>query len=394
VPLKSVFSRLRSLYAVIRTGESETSRYLRNEIGALRNCAISERARVNTELQALHGYIIPGLQRLEKEVSGLHDYAVQELERLSNEISRFHGYTIPEVARLSEEVSRLHGYAVGELIRLVDEMCGIRKEVSQLHNYAVQDVGDLRDEQRRLHVLVTGRLTTQVECLNRQIYGLKRNLYHSGLPMASEAFNGQFSKQMIFADLCTAFGFDVFVETGANLGFTTQFLSRLGKPVHGVEIDPGFYEEAQERLRNVPNVHLHLGDSPDFLRSLTAGVLSDRELAFFYLDAHWRDYLPLPDELGIIASQHPRGVVMIDDFKVEDDCGYGYDSYANGQEVTLAFLTEELRHHQWQVFFPVLPSDRDHMATDILPPRGTAVLGCEPEIVAGLTLVASLRPWP
>jgi hypothetical protein len=85
---------------------------------------------------------------------------------------------------------------------------------------------------------------------------------------------------------------------------------------------------------------------------------------------------------------------MIDDFKVEDDVGYGYDSYDGGQEITLAYLHEELRNHGWQVFFPALPSIHDHMLTDILPPRGTAVVAREPKIVSTLRQLQSLRQWP
>jgi hypothetical protein len=46
----------------------------------------------------------------------------------------------------------------------------------------------------------------------------------------------------------------------------------------------------------------------------------------FYLDAHWEEYLPLRDELQLIYNNFPRAVVLVDDFKVDDDLGYGFDS--------------------------------------------------------------------
>jgi hypothetical protein len=233
-----------------------------------------------------------------------------------------------------------------------------------------------------------------LEYLNRELYGLKRELYHSGETADERAFNGQFSKHRIFADLCAVFSFQSFVETGANTGWTTRFICRQGKPVHAVEIAPNFFKQAKQNLNDQPQAHLTLGESSEFLYTLCNNTLSRRDLAFFYLDAHWRDRLPLAEELNIIAIHHARAVVMIDDFKVEDDSGYGYDLYEGGQEITLAFLHDEILKHGWQVFFPVLPSAHDHMITDILPPRGTAVLSADPEIAKMLRQVSSLRHWP
>ena len=87
-------------------------------------------------------------------------------------------------------------------------------------------------------------------------------------------------------------------------------------------------------MQGEPQVRLFLGDSPVILDQLTKTGLHPNDLTFFYLDAHWRDALPLREELRIIATQHACAVVMVDDFKVEDDSGYGFDIYGNGCEMS------------------------------------------------------------
>ncbi len=330
---------------------------------------MSELARVKTEVDKLRSQTVPGVEHLVREVSNLHDHSVSGLARINVELSNLQRQALPEIARLSEQVTGLRGESV-------------------------QKFDHIRDEQSRLHSLVTARLAAQLEYLNREVYELKRGLYHSGATQDEHAFNGQFSKHRIFDDLCAAFSFQCFVETGFNVGSTTRFLCRRGKPVYAVEVDRCFYEQAEERLPNDPQLHVVLGESSEFLRTLMTRTLAENELAFIYLDAHWRAHLPLREELSIIATHHPRAVAMIDDFKVEGDLGYGYDSYDNGQEITLAFLNGELREHNWQIFFPVMPSAHDHVITDILPPRGTAVSSCDAELVRVLRQIPSLRYWP
>ena len=370
-----------------------------NEIAALRRDTVSEFARLNGELGKLCAEALPAVERLGRELTALHDYAVSEFVRHDGELGKLHAEALPAVERLGREVSTLHDHVVSEFARHDGELGKLQKpeganlgnEISALHDIADRKIESLRGEQSRLHGLVAGRLMANLQQLNQQIYDLKRSLFHPCVTPEPDAFNGQFSKHQIFCDLCEAFPFDVFVETGANAGSTTRFLARSGKPVYSVEIDRGFYEQAQERLRAETRVHLMLDDSAQFLEKLTAGTLSETDLVFFYLDAHWNGRLPLQQELSIIRAQHAHAVVMIDDFKVEDDVGYGYDSYDGGQEITLAYLHEELRNHGWQVFFPALPSIHDHMLTDILPPRGTAVVAREPKIVSTLRQLQSLR---
>src|SRR5258705_166432 len=57
---------------------------------------------------------------------------------------------------------------------------------------------------------------------------------------------------------------------------------------------------------------------------------------FFYLDAHWDADAPVREELRIIAGHRPDVVMMIDDFCVPDDAGYGFDAqYGPGKRLTM-----------------------------------------------------------
>jgi predicted O-methyltransferase YrrM len=251
----------------------------------------------------------------------------------------------------------------------------------------------LEGEVSRLHGLVTGHLSEQVKVLNKQIYDLKRQLHHADKVVDRKALNGQFSKHRIFSALCERLSFDAFVETGTYLGNTTLFLAGCGKPVYTVESNPLHYKKASALLSDCQSVHLFLDDSPRFLQQLLSEGVARQDLIFFYLDAHWYAPLPLGDEIRQIASLHPRGVVMIDDIKVEEDDGYGYDSNGDKEEISLAYLESALIESDWRVFFPSMPSAIDHNAGDILMPRGTAVAACDEEIVSILESMSDLRSW-
>jgi hypothetical protein len=52
---------------------------------------------------------------------------------------------------------------------------------------------------------------------------------------------------------------------------------------------------------------------------------------FFHLDAHWEGDLPLQEEIEIILGRFPNFLIMIDDFRVPGDSGYGFDDYGRGK---------------------------------------------------------------
>ena len=167
------------------------------------------------------------------------------------------------------------------------------------------------------------------------------------------AFNGQDNRKRIVSDLFSRVSFNAIVETGTYGGATSAFLCQFGLPVYTVEINPRFFAFAALRLRQHRKlIHMHEGDSPSFLRELAKADECPKSNVFFYLDAHWREHLPLKDELEIIFSNWSNSVVMVDDFQVPGT-EYGYDDYGPGRALNITYL-EPLKHLQTWRFFPSL----------------------------------------
>ncbi len=211
--------------------------------------------------------------------------------------------------------------------------------------------------------------------------------------VASEAagFNGQHHRKKIFTDLVSACGFDRLIETGTYSGDTTAFMATTtGLPVHTCEANATFQALARSRVAGIPRIHFHTGDSRQCLRSLLADPSSqdwvNRPL-FFYLDAHWHADLPLVEEIALIASYAKDFVIMIDDFQVNDDPGYGYDNYGGDRVLTLSTLSAVVGRFQLRAYYPSLSSDLESGAR-----RGCVILARSDGIGGKIQALASLRP--
>ena len=99
-------------------------------------------------------------------------------------------------------------------------------------------------------------------------------------------------------------------------------------------------------------------------------TLPARSRVLFYLDAHWKDDLPLVEELRIITGSDLQWVVMIDDFKVPFDDGYSYDDYGPGKALNLDLLS--FLKDRSTFFFP-----RPHSSEETGAVRGTCVLASD-----------------
>jgi hypothetical protein len=152
--------------------------------------------------------------------------------------------------------------------------------------------------------------------------------------------NGQERRREIVRDLAKAIEFDRVLETGTYRGSSTRFFADVfGIPVETVENNRRFFVYSRSRLRRESRITVEFGDSRAFLRRLAALPSARTETVFVYLDAHWEDDLPLAEELRIVASTWTRCVVMIDDFGVPGDSGYGYDdSYGPEKSLVEAYL--------------------------------------------------------
>jgi hypothetical protein len=149
------------------------------------------------------------------------------------------------------------------------------------------------------------------------------------------ALNGQIRRRAAFEAIITATRPEEIVETGTYRGATTAFLSqRFGLPVYSVERNRYFYLYSKLRLLPHWRTHVRHGDSRELL--LARQELGARA-AFFYLDAHWGDDLPVRQEVIFIIRHWREATICIDDFKVEHDPGYRFDHYPAGA-LTLEYL--------------------------------------------------------
>jgi hypothetical protein len=157
-----------------------------------------------------------------------------------------------------------------------------------------------------------------------------------------DAMNRQRGRQEIVRRIFCVLNPAAVIETGTYRGATTEFLSHLtSAPVYSVELKRRYFEYAKMRFAEIGGVTLELGDSRSFLRKLSADARVPKQRVFFYLDAHWETDVPLREELLTIAEHWSESVIMIDDFQVADDEGYGFDDYGPGKRLTLEYLPLE-----------------------------------------------------
>src|SRR5262249_34750011 len=85
--------------------------------------------------------------------------------------------------------------------------------------------------------------------------------------------------------------------------------------------------------------------------------------------AHWNVDLPLAVEVEIICHHCPKALVMIDDFQVPFDAGYGYDDYGPGKVLNAEDIAPVVAAHELAVYYPSTPSAEETGAR-----RGCVVL--------------------
>jgi|NGEPerStandDraft_6_1074524.scaffolds.fasta_scaffold37242_3 hypothetical protein len=197
--------------------------------------------------------------------------------------------------------------------------------------------------------------------------------------------NGQARRREIVREVAVRLACDSVYETGTFRGTSTEFLAAVfGTTVDTVEGNARYYAYSKRRLAVEPQVTVHFGDSREFLRSLGRRV-SHQSRPFIYLDAHWAADLPLAEELVIISRRWGNAVVMIDDFAVPDDEGYGFDDYGPGQALIEDYLPTELLVG-WTLYYPAA-----HSSTETGAKRGSALL-LGPE-VQGTADLSTVRRW-
>ncbi|NBT69780.1 MAG: hypothetical protein EBT78_18695, partial [Betaproteobacteria bacterium] len=199
-------------------------------------------------------------------------------------------------------------------------------------------------------------------------------------------FNGQEGRCRIFAELINKAGITAIVETGSYKGVSTDYMHRqTDLPIYSVENHARYYGYTHARLGGRRNVHLYFEDCRSFLRHISPELLGTGNTVLFYLDAHWHTDLPLADELQIVFSQMGSALVMIDDFAVPGDIGYGYDDYGPNKQLTVEYIASSVRQFDLQAFFPALTSQEETGSK-----RGCVVLAKTPSMVLALEQCVSL----
>jgi hypothetical protein len=171
-------------------------------------------------------------------------------------------------------------------------------------------------------------------------------------------FNGQAYRCLLFAALVERLRPAAIVETGTYLGTTTEWMASFQLPVFTCDSSKETFWFAKARLSEIPNVMARLGDSQDFLSNLLRGSSLDagQDRFLFYLDAHWGRDLPLLAEIDLIFSLCPTATVLIDDFEVPDDPGYGFDAYGPGATLNASYIDPSVRMHGLVTLYPATPS--------------------------------------
>jgi hypothetical protein len=202
-------------------------------------------------------------------------------------------------------------------------------------------------------------------------------------------FNGQQKRRELFLSLIATCQPAAIIETGTYMGASTEFMAATSRlPIFSVEHDARNFGFAKMRLRKYRNIKLSLGDSREFLMKFIERDASRYvgHPLLFYLDAHWGEELPLSAELNTIVSSLSEAIIMIDDFQVPDDHGYGYDDYGIGRALTKDYIAPHVTQYQLTEFYPTVPSALETGAR-----RGCVVLAHNRSLVDMLSRISFLR---
>lgn len=166
--------------------------------------------------------------------------------------------------------------------------------------------------------------------------------------------NGQIYRKKIITKLLNKIKFDSLIETGTEYGFSTIFFSQFVKKIISIEKSKSLHYIAKIRLKNFKNINLVLEDSKNLKNILSKININKNEKNFFYLDAHSENDYPLLDELEFIDKNYKNSLVVIDDFQIPNDDGYGYDSF-NGRKLNINLISKRISNDA-SFYFPKILS--------------------------------------
>lgn len=199
--------------------------------------------------------------------------------------------------------------------------------------------------------------------------------------------NCQSARLALARQIISACGIERIIETGTFIGTTTEFFAQFGISVITAESNAEYARHARARLINWKNVDLRVGDSVAILQDLVRETFDRTVPTLFYLDAHWSDHLPLREEAELAIGHFAGCVLMIDDFAVPDDPGYGFDDYGRGRRLNVEYLLNS-KLPALSIYFPSTPSFQEDGLR-----RGCVVVTANPALSAILDDIALLRRW-
>lgn len=108
---------------------------------------------------------------------------------------------------------------------------------------------------------------------------------------------------------------NIFVETGTNLGYTTNAMKNSFEEIYSIELDIEKFNQVVARFVDEKKIHLYHGDSGEKIYEVMTEIKGP---ALIWLDAHDSsfdlDNSPVREELDAVFSHSEKGhVVIIDD---------------------------------------------------------------------------------
>jgi hypothetical protein len=204
----------------------------------------------------------------------------------------------------------------------------------------------------------------QIKCVVKPLYNrskLLQQIYHKrNLAKAAQAQVAPFIGDRILlktTELLISGGYiSHFFETGTYLGHTCRYIALRHPtlPITTLENNLDFFKASQTTLGGLANVQQRLGDSAEILEQMLANGEIDTAngVPLFFLDAHWDDYLPLPNEIQSIGRHLSKAIFIIHDFQIPGRDDYGFDAY-HGQAIGIPMLKAALvQGNQYGLFLP------------------------------------------
>ena len=118
--------------------------------------------------------------------------------------------------------------------------------------------------------------------------------------LPDKPFNNQLKRTGIINTLFNEIKFEQIIETGSYLCATSRYLAKLSDEnanVISIELDKLYYAFNKKNSLKHKNLRFINNSSEHVLNKHDKYNISLDLSTFFYLDAHWYNYLPLRDEL-------------------------------------------------------------------------------------------------